>query len=339
MPLDKIHFRHCLLYEFQQKHSAADAHRHLSAIFGEETPSKRQCERWFSQFSSGDFSLEDEPRAGRPTEMNIDLLQALVRSNPRLSTREMASELSVNYSTISRHLKDLGFVQKLGAWIPHHLSDDQREQRISICNSLLLRRRNTEWLKQIVTGDEKWVLYFNSTRKHQWVLQEEVPQPEPKPDPHQKKIMLSVWWDYKGVIYHELLAPGTTVTAALYCTQLDRLHVAVQQKRPEKDKILMLHDNARPHTAKITRDKLEELGWSVLPHPAYSPDLAPSDYHLFRHLSVFLREKHYKDDDHIFADIATFFSSHSQSFYSDGIFQLPQRWAQVVDADGMYYVD
>lgn len=203
----------------------------------------------------------------------------------------MASDLGVDHATINRHLKDLGFVPKLGTWVPHLLSAIQREQRISICNSLLLRRRTTEWLKQIVTGDEKWVLYFNSTRKRQWVLQEEVPEPEPKPDLHQKKVMLSVWWDYKGVIHHELLPSGTTVTAALYCTQLARLHTAMEQKRPEKDKVLLLHDNARPHTAKITRQKLEELGWSVLPHPPYSPDLAPSDYYLFRHLSFFLQGK------------------------------------------------
>lgn len=339
MPLDKIHFRHCLLYEFQQKHSAADAHRHLSVVFGEDTPSKRQCDRWFAKFSSGDFSLEDEPRSGRPLELNLDALQVLVRNNPRLSTREMASDLGVDHATINRHLKDLGFVPKLGTWVPHLLSAIQREQRISICNSLLLRRRNTEWLKQIVTGDEKWLFYFNSTRKRQWVLQEEVPEPEPKPDLHQKKVMLSVWWDYKGVIHYELLPSGTTVTAALYCTQLARLHTAMQQTRPEKSKVLLLHDNARPHTAKITRQKLEELGWSVLPHPPYSPDLSPSDYYLFRHMSFFLRGKQYKDEDHINLDINNFFSSHSPQFYSDGIFQLPQRWAQVVDADGAYYVD
>src|SRR3954469_23682395 len=42
------------------------------------------------------------------------------------------------------------------------------------------------------------------------------------------------------------------------------------------------HDNARPHTVKMTKEKLQALGWEVLPHPPYSPDLAPSDFHLFR---------------------------------------------------------
>ena len=53
----------------------------------------------------------------------------------------------------------------------------------------------------------------------------------------------------------------------------------------------MFHqDNARPHTARITSQKVEELGWEKIPHPPYSPDLAASDYHLFRSLQNHLKE-------------------------------------------------
>jgi hypothetical protein len=45
------------------------------------------------------------------------------------------------------------------------------------------------------------------------------------------------------------------------------------------------HDNARPQTANIPKAAVQELDWKILPHPPYSPDLAPSDYHLFRSLS------------------------------------------------------
>jgi hypothetical protein len=48
--------------------------------------------------------------------------------------------------------------------------------------------------------------------------------------------------------------------------------------------ILLLHCNARPHTARATIDALETLMFEVLSHPPYSPDLAPSDFHLFSHL-------------------------------------------------------
>ncbi|GFS99459.1 transposase [Trichonephila clavipes] len=50
-------------------------------------------------------------------------------------------------------------------------------------------------------------------------------------------------------------------------------------------------DNARPHTSEVTRQNFWELGWKVLMHPPYSPDLAPSDYHLFLLLQNFLSDK------------------------------------------------
>ncbi|KAG5321354.1 MOS1T transposase, partial [Pseudoatta argentina] len=64
-----------------------------------------------------------------------------------------------------------------------------------------------------------------------------------------------------------------------------RLSRALKQKRLEyferHDKAILLHDNARPHVAKPVKTYLKTHKWEVLPHPPYSPDIAPSDYHLF----------------------------------------------------------
>ena len=54
---------------------------------------------------------------------------------------------------------------------------------------------------------------------------------------------------------------------------------------------MLHHDNGRSHTSIVTRQKLRELGWEVLMHPIYSPDMAPSDYHLLFSLENFLRDK------------------------------------------------
>src|SRR5689334_13316851 len=108
--------------------------------------------------------------------------------------------------------------------------------------------------------------------------------------------MLSVWWDVYGVVYWELHPPNTTINANIYCAQLERLKAEIQKNRPQHDKIYFLHDNARPHIAKVTRKKLLEFGWKILPHPAYSPDLARTDYHLFRSLSNSLRNKIFAEE-------------------------------------------
>lgn len=339
MNFDKLHFRHSLLYEFQLGHKASMAHRNLCVIFGIGCPSERTCERWFSRFKSGDFSLEDEPRAGRPIELDSDKLLAIVKSDPRLSTREMEKMMGCSYHTIYNHLLQLGFVLKFGVWVPHQLSEDQKLQRVAICSSLLSRKSDHEWIKQIVTGDEKWVLYVNHTRKHQWVQRDSTPEPDCKGDLHPKKVMLSVFWDYKGIIWYELLNDGTTINANVYSNQLQKMAQQLKQDRPEKANVLLLHDNARPHVAKQTKEILKQLNMEVLPHAPYSPDLAPSDYHLFRSLANFLKEKSFDDFSHLELDIKTFFFSKSTDFYAKGILELPERWNMVVDNDGEYIID
>ncbi|GFX23487.1 histone-lysine N-methyltransferase SETMAR [Trichonephila clavipes] len=105
----------------------------------------------------------------------------------------------------------------------------------------------------------------------------------------------TLWWDYKGIVYFELLPPNRTISSDVYIEQLTKLNNAVEEKRPESTNrkgVVFHHDNARPHTSLVTRQKLLELGWDVLPHPPYSPDLAPSDYCLFRSL------QNSSNDDH-----------------------------------------
>jgi len=100
--------------------------------------------------------------------------------------------------------------------------------------------------------------------------------------------MLCIWWNQKGLVYYELLKPGDSITGDRYRLQLIRLSRALREKRPKEyeqrhDKVI-LHDNTRPHVAKVVKKYLETLKWDVLPHPPYSPDITPSVYWLFRRM-------------------------------------------------------
>jgi histone-lysine N-methyltransferase SETMAR len=335
----KTHIRHCLLFEHQLGHSAAEAHRNICQALGPDAVSKQTCANWFHRFNSGDVELADRPRSGRPGEVDRDAVRSLVESDPRLSTRCMAEALGCSHVTIENHLHAMGKVLKIGSWVPHLLQQKDLDRRSEVCAMLLSKNRRFDWLDHVVTGDEKWCLYVNHTRKRQWVDKGEEPQIEPKPDLHPKKVMLSVWWDVQGVIHHELLSTNATITAASYCDQLERLKQKLEILRPRHEKVYMLHDNARPHTAKLTRLKLLELGWEILPHPPYSPDLAPSDFHLFRSLQNHLQEKKFDDRHALEIDLIDFFTSKPASFYKEGICSLPGRWTTVVENDGAYIVD
>ncbi len=101
----------------------------------------------------------------------------------------------------------------------------------------------------------------------------------------------------------------STVNSETYFDTLMRLRRAIQNKRRGKlsKGVKLLHDNAKPHTAKLTTALLKEFGWEVLPHAAYSPDMAPSDYHTFPGLKKDLGGKRFADDQSLKKAVEEFF--------------------------------
>ena len=98
---------------------------------------------------------------------------------------------------------------------------------------------------------------------------------------------------------------------------LDELHQKHRQQYPalvNRKGPILLHDNARPRVAKPTLQKLNELGYETLPHPPYSPDLSPTDYHFFKHLDNFLREKCFKNLSDIKNAFSDFIATRTQDF-------------------------
>jgi transposase len=149
-----------------------------------------------------------------------------------------------------------------------------------------------------------------------------------------------IWWDTEEIIHYEVLERNLTVTAERYCQQLRRLEEAIQQKRPgRRHEVILQHDNARPHTSNMTKAAIQELDWEILPHPPYSPDLAPSDYHLFRALSNNLRGVSFNNDAELRNWLDDFFTAKPTDLFKHGIEELPERWKAVVNNGGEYIID
>ena len=300
------HFRHFLLFAFNQRSKVSKAAQDICAVYGEGAISERTAQKWFSRFAVGNFELSDYPRSGRPVQLEEKQLNDLIHEDPRQTTREPAQKMGCSHDTIARHLHSLGKVQKLGAWVPHVLDENHKLQRASISASLLTRHQATSghkerFLYRIVAGDEKWCLYVNLKKRKEWLSPNKLATPRTKPELHPRKAMICVWWDCEGVIHYEMLEKNQTVNAELYIQQMWRLKEAIQRKRPNlmRHGVLLQHDNARPHISKLTKAAIQEIGWEILPHPPYSPDLAPTDFHLFRSLSNNLRDVSFNDNEEL----------------------------------------
>ena len=339
MQKSKVQIRHCLLYEYKLGHNASEAARNICRGIGKGAVSTATACRWFNSFRNKDYSLEDDQRSGRPTEIDLSELKQIIESDPNLSQRDVAAKVGCTQPAIQYQFKKLRLVSKLGQWVPHDLTVDQKKKRVERSDQLYFLHWNNKWLDYLITGDEKWCLYVNVKRRRQWLKHGLRPRPTPKAGLHPQKRMLCIWWCVKGVIYWELLPENTTLNAIKYRAQLEKLETEVVKKGWFSDKIYFQHDNAKPHVSKIVTEKIAEFGWELLPHPPYSPDLAPSGYHLFRSLSNYLRGKNFKNEEVLKIELQKFFDSKPQEFYAKGIHDLPRRWAEVIKTKGEYILD
>jgi len=101
--------------------------------------------------------------------------------------------------------------------------------------------------------------------------------------------------------------------------------------------VRLLHDNARPHVARNTKALLDKFGWDILPQPPYSPDLAPSDYHLFTNLKKHLGGKRLNLDEEVKTVVMEYLEKEVDGEFYDAVIQkLPDRLQKCLDMNGDY---
>ena len=80
--------------------------------------------------------------------------------------------------------------------------------------------------------------------------------------------------------------------------------------------MLILHDNASVHKSNVVQAAIRKANFGEVNHPAYSPDIAPSDYYLFKNLKAFLRGKNFYSDDEVITTVEEHLNNLGSGFFS-----------------------
>ncbi|GBP33922.1 Histone-lysine N-methyltransferase SETMAR [Eumeta japonica] len=203
----------------------------------------------------------------------------------------------------------------------------------------MFSRNPDEFLRCFVTVDETWIHHNTPETKEQskqWVSRGERGPKKAKQSLSANKVMATVFWDARGVIHIDYLEKGKTITGEYYSKLLDRFDVDLTQKRPHlaKKKVLFHQDNARVHTCLVTMAKIHELRYELLPHPAYSPELALCDYYLFPNLKKWLDGKRFESNKEVITETNAYFESLKKTYYLEGIKKLEKRWTKCIELKG-----
>lgn len=341
MNLDRQDIRKLIYYCWKRGLSNPEIENEINETLRKDIVSKRTCERWVSKFIGGDFGIQDMPHTGRPSFDIDEAIQNALDNDKFATTRSIGIEINISHETVWRHLLDMGKKNLANRWLPHHLTNENKVRRKLICQDLLRMYTKNNFLMQLITMDEMWLYWDNEcAHRRSWRGKGDVPVAIPKVNITNRKNMFLVFWDAKGVLLMDILPSNVTVTADYYCKQLDKLVVALKEKRRRTclKNMYYLHDNAKPHTAGMTVAKLHEIGFHVLPHPPYSPDLSPSDFYLFSAMKSAIRGKNYTNSADISTELNKWISSKDTAFFSKGIKEeLPHRWQKCIDHDGDYF--
>jgi len=178
--------------------------------------------------------------------------------------------------------------------------------------------------------DETWLYHYDSETKQQSMEWRHSGSPRPKKFQVQKsagKVLASIFWDEDGILLIDYLPKSQTINAEYYSSLLVQLKDILKEKRRGKftKGVLFLPDNAPAHRALATQKKLAYLGSQCLDHPPYSPDLAPSDYHLFPGLTKELKGRHFLSDGEVKAAAETWLDGQHSELFLSGLQKLEQR--------------
>ena len=167
--------------------------------------------------------------------------------------------------------------------------------------------------------------------KRLWGKRNEPPPSTPKASFHPKKVVLHIWWDWKGVLYYDFLLENQIINSNQYCSQWAQLKAANRWKSPgitQKKMYNLPSGYHQIHISLMTRQKLLQLGWEVLIHLLYSPDVAPLDFHLFQSLQYYFNGKNFNSLKDCKRHLEQFFAQKDKKFWEDRIMKLPEKMGE-----------
>lgn len=250
----------------------------LVKALGKRALARRTVQNWCSRFNSGDTDV-GERRGGSRADSEIHHERLLkvkeaMDQTRHWSLRTLSNKLSIPLKTVHRIVKDeLKLTKKLGKWVPHELSEAEKEHRVLASKDNLERfSKDKSLIRRTLTIDETWVSLYMAPDRAQakvWLGPDEPGPSHVRQEIHGNKRMLIMAMDHDGIAFWRLLPEKTTVTAEIYRNFLNE-EIPKWLRGKSFRRPILLHDNARPHKARLVTDFLKEKQIPTWSHPLFS---------------------------------------------------------------------
>ncbi len=322
----------------------------LFAVFGRATLSDSRIYFWIKEFNGGRTRIADiqhasKKRSGR-CRANIRKVEDQIAKDRHATIWGIVLQTGIPFGTVNRILrKDLNLVKRCAKFVPCVLNERQLQRRLDVCAFWIWLQRNCPRVfRQLVTMDEAWIYIYDPDiriQSKEWQRKEEDRPQIARHGLFHAKVMIVSFFDYKGLLYYKFVQRPQTVNQQVFQAILRRFNAAYHRRRPRasvRGRYFIHMDNAPAHTADNTHILLRTLGWSPVPHPAYSPDLAPSDFWFFARLKRNLRGRHYGTLANLKEAVAEEIAQIPSEEYAHCMLRSwPKRWRKCLEHHGNYF--
>ncbi len=223
------------------------------------------------------------------------------------------------------------------------LTDAQLKSRMDVSTSKLRKiQQDGTLLQRLIATDESWCFTYDPRTKQadmQWVRRDQPRPRKPQKECSQKKCMLILFFDCKGIIWIHFVQKGT-VNSEEYIQSLRGMREALHKKRPtlwHDRNFILLQDNAGPHKSDETMAYFESVDMQLWDHPTYSPDLSPCDYFAFPEMKKTLRGHHFETLEDLQTAVRRSLISIPKTNFELCFQQLAIRYQRCVSVRGHYF--
>jgi histone-lysine N-methyltransferase SETMAR len=315
----------------------------LQSVYGDQALHLPTVFKWHARFRDGRTELGDDPRSGRPQKSDLaEAISVMLEERPFTSCKFLARHFRIAKSTCTKILrKDLGLHKFNLRWVPHTLDETQKRNRVTLCSQLLtiFQQDQQNNFERIITGDESW-FYLQYANESAWAESRDQLPVRVSQKINTEKCLISVLWSANGI--HALLdvPKGDSYNSRFFCEAVMPSVVSniCSHARRKSLKGFYVHlDNASPHNSYQSNECLLATKARRIPQPAYSPDLAPSDFFLFGFLKQKLRGVHLADREGLKSAITQIFAEIDKDMLVSVFLDWIERIHGVINNGGEYY--
>jgi hypothetical protein len=216
---------------------------------------------------------------------------------------------------------------------------------------LELREKANEdptFISRIITGDKSWIYGYDPETKQQSSLWKSPQLPRAKKARRgrsgvQQRACSLFFFDVKGIVHREFVPPKMTVNSDFYCDILRRLRENVRQKDRNfgatTTGIFITTTRPPAHTSLKTTEFLTNNNMVIVPHPSYSPDLAPCDFALYTELKMKLKGRRFETVSGIQRESQAALDSTQDNDFHGAFEAWKKRWDHCICSKGDYFED